>query len=241
MKVLLLGGTGEAREVARLLNQTHEVVSSLAGRVKDPKLPLGETRHGGFGGIDGLKQYLREHRIDALVDATHPFAATMTAHAVEAARETGVPLLLVRRPGWTAKPGDKWYWVDDLAEAATTLASLGTRAFLTTGRQGLKAFEHSNVWMLARFVEPPEPTPTWCELILARGPYSLQNELKLIDDHRIDVLVTKDSGGEMTSAKLQAARQLGIPVVVVRRPSVAQDVELVTEPAQVVRWLETRR
>lgn len=241
MKVLLLGGTGEAREVARLLNQTHEVVSSLAGRVKDPTLPVGTTRHGGFGGVKGLADYLREHRIGAVVDATHPFAATMTAHAVEAARETGVPLLLVRRPGWTAQPGDKWHWVDDLAEAATALANIGSRAFLTTGRQGLKAFEHSNVWMLARCVEPPEPTPTWCELILARGPYSLDNELDLLKNYRVDVLVTKDSGGEMTSAKLQAARQLEIPVVVVRRPSVPDDVELVTEPAQVVRWLETRR
>ncbi|MFC0626890.1 cobalt-precorrin-6A reductase [Kribbella deserti] len=243
MKVLLLGGTGEAREVARLLADEHEVVSSLAGRVKDPKLPVGQVRHGGFGGVEGLAAYLRAERVDALVDATHPFAATMTAHAAQAAREVGVPLLLVRRPGWTPQPSDTWHWVDDLAEAAQALPGVGTRAFVTTGRQGLAAFAaaEGRVWMLARCVEPPEPVPAWCELILARGPYSLQDELNLLQEHRIDVLVTKDSGGGMTAAKLEAARALGIPVVVVRRPSVPEDVELVTEPAQVVEWLQGRR
>jgi len=242
MKVLLLGGTGEARELAQTLVATGvEVVSSLAGRTTDARLPVGEIRQGGFGGAAGLVSWLRENSVDAVVDATHPFAATMTEHAVAASREIAVPLLVLRRPGWTPGPGDRWHWVDTAAAAAELLASLGSRAFLTIGRQGLDAFEHSGVWMLARCVDPPEPRPSWCTLILARGPYDVDGELTLMREHRIDVVVTKDSGGPQTAAKLTAARQLGVPVAVIRRPSLPGGVDVTESVDQAVEWVRARR
>jgi len=240
MKVLLLGGTGEARQLAAVLVDRPgiEVVSSLAGRVSDARLPPGPVRIGGFGGVAGLVSWLRSEGIDAVVDATHPFAAAMSAHAAEAARAVGLPLLLVRRPGWSEVPGDRWHWVDTLDEAARLLPSLGARAFLSIGRQGLDAFAGVNLWMLARCVEPPDPRPTWCELLLDRGPYDLDRELDLLRSHRIDVLVTKDSGGQLTAAKLTAARQLSIPVVVVRRPAVPAATQVVESVADVLPWLD---
>ncbi|MFG1628592.1 cobalt-precorrin-6A reductase [Kribbella sp. NPDC049227] len=240
MKVLLLGGTGEARELAQtLVSAGVDVVSSLAGRTADARLPVGVVRQGGFGGATGLARWLHDNPVDAVVDATHPFAATMTEHAVSAAREVGVPLLVLRRPGWT--PGDRWHWADTTSAAAELLPTLGARAFLTIGRQGLDTFEHSGVWMLARCVDPPEPRPTWCTLILARGPYDVDGELTLLRDHRIDVLVTKDSGGPQTAAKLTAAQLLGIPVIVIRRPPLPAGVDAVESVDRVVEWVEARR
>lgn len=240
MKVLLLGGTGEARELAQtLVSAGVDVVSSLAGRTAEARLPVGAVRQGGFGGAAGLARWLDDNPVDAVVDATHPFAATMTEHAVAAAREVGVPLLVLRRPGWT--PDDRWHWADTTFAAAELLPTLGSRAFLTIGRQGLHTFEHSGVWMLARCVDPPEPRPAWCTLILARGPYDVDGELALMRDHRIDVLVTKDSGGPQTAAKLTAAQLLGIPVVVIRRPPLPAGVDAVESVDQVVEWIEARR
>ena len=239
MKVLLLGGTGEARELAQVL--TDEVVSSLAGRTTDARLPIGEVRQGGFGGVTGLADWLRANAVDAVVDATHPFAATMTEHAVAAARQVDVPLLVLRRPGWISTPDDVWHSVDQASEAAKLLPTLGSRAFLTIGRQGLHTFADAGIWMLARCVDPPEPTPTWCEVILDRGPYDVDGELKLMRQHRIDVLVTKDSGGPQTSAKLVAARELGIPVVVISRPPLPSGVEVVDSVDRVVEWVRARR
>ncbi|MGC4939618.1 cobalt-precorrin-6A reductase [Kribbella sp. DT2] len=237
MKVLLLGGTGEARRLADLLvAQDIDVVSSLAGRTTNARLPVGEVRQGGFGGVEGLMDRLQD--VDALVDATHPFAATMTEHAAEAAQRTGTPLLVLRRPGWSATSGQ---WVDSADVAAQLLPQAGTRAFLTIGRQGLDAFAHTGLWTLARCVDPPEMLPTWCTLLLARGPFTLEGELALLREYRIDVLVTKDSGGAMTSAKLEAARQLGVPVVVIRRPPLPPGVQAVESVDQVVEWLQARR
>jgi len=242
VKVLVLGGTGEGRELAaRLLERACEVVSSLAGRTTDARLPVGEVRHGGFGGADGLARWLRENSVDAVVDATHPFAATMTEHAVAAADEIGLPLLVLRRPGWTETPGDRWHWVETTDAAARLLPDIGSRAFLTIGRQGLYAFADAGIWMLARCVDPPEPPPTWCTLILDRGPYDVAGELTLLREHRIDVLVTKDSGGSQTSAKLVAARELGVPVVVIRRPALPAGVEVVDSVDRVVEWVGARR
>jgi len=243
VKVLLLGGTGEARQLADALADEPglSVVSSLAGRTAEARVPGGEVRQGGFGGVEGLTAWLRDNKVDCVVDATHPFAATMTGHAVEATRAVGLPLLVLRRAGWREQPGDRWVWVGSVDEAAAVLPSVGARAFLTIGRQELDAFAEVGVWMLARCVDAPEPRPSWCELILSRGPYSLQPELDLLRDHRIDVLVTKDSGGDMTSAKLEAARALGVPVVIVRRPPVPAGVDVVEEVDQVVRWLRERR
>ena len=215
MVILILGGTGEARRLAARL--PGEVISSLAGRVTDPRLPEGEVRIGGFGGVDGLVEWLRANGITAVVDATHPFAATMTAHAVEATARAGLPLLVLRRPGWTPEPGDDWRWVDSLEEAATDLP--GERVFLTTGRQDIAVFAGCGQFFLARSVEPPEPPmPQRIHVLLDRGPFTVDGEVALMREHVIDLLVTKDSGGEQTAAKLVAARRLGVPVVVVRRP-----------------------
>jgi precorrin-6A/cobalt-precorrin-6A reductase len=237
MKVLLLGGTGEARELAGVLAGAGvEVVSSLAGRTSDARVPVGEVRVGGFGGANGLAGWLREHPVDAVIDATHPFAAMITANAFSATREVGVPLLVLRRPGWAAEPGDDWHWVDTASAAAELLPGLGTRVFLTVGRQGLDAFARTGVWTLARCVDPPEPRPAWCTLILARGPFTVADEEVILRDHGIDVLVTKDSGGPATAAKLTAARGLAIPVILIRRPPLPAGPEVVETVEEAAQW-----
>ncbi|MFI5731637.1 cobalt-precorrin-6A reductase [Kribbella sp. NPDC051587] len=238
MKVLLLGGTGEARELAGQLAD-FEVVSSLAGRTRELRLPEGEVRVGGFGGASGLAQWLTENQVDAVVDATHPFAATMTEHAVEATRAVGVPLLVLRRPGWTAGSGDDWHWVETSDQAAALLPALGQRVLLTIGRQGLAAFAGTGLWTLARCVDPPEPEPTWCTLLLDRGPYAVDAELALFREHHIEVLVTKDSGGPQTAAKLTAARQLQVPVVLIQRPPSPTGVPVVESIAAAADWLRS--
>ncbi|WIX82947.1 cobalt-precorrin-6A reductase [Amycolatopsis carbonis] len=221
MTVLVLGGTAEARALAAELHARGvAVVSSLAGRVARPRLPAGEVRVGGFGGVEGLSAWLREHEVDAVVDATHPFAERIGANAFAATSAAGVPLLRLARPGWQPGEGDRWHWADDLEAAAELLPGLGSRVFLTSGRQGLAAFAGlDTLWFLIRCVDPPEPPlPRQHEVLLNRGPYEVDGERALLAGHRIDVLVTKDSGGSMTAAKLTAARELGLPVVVVRRP-----------------------
>jgi precorrin-6A/cobalt-precorrin-6A reductase len=230
--VLVLGGTTEARRLAAELAARPgvRVTTSLAGRVSRPGALDGDVRVGGFGGADGLARWLREHRVDAVVDATHPFAAAITANAARAAAATGIPAVVLRRPGWTPGPDDRWHWVGSLPEAAALLPSLGRRVFLTTGRLGLAAFAHlSELHFLVRTVEPPEPPmPQDMEVLLTRGPFTPDDEQALLRAHRVDVLVTKDSGGEATAAKLTAARDLALPVVVVRRPPLPAD--LTTAP-----------
>ncbi|PBC94422.1 precorrin-6A/cobalt-precorrin-6A reductase [Streptomyces sp. Ag82_O1-15] len=226
--VLVLGGTTEARRLATELAARPgvRVTTSLAGRVSRPGALDGDVRVGGFGGADGLARWLREHRVDAVVDATHPFAAAVTANAARAAAATGIPAVVLRRPGWTPGPDDRWHWVGSLSEAAALLPSLGRRVFLTTGRLGLAAFAHlSELHFLVRTVEPPEPPmPQDMEVLLTRGPFTPDDEQALLRAHRVDVLVTKDSGGEATAAKLTAARDLALPVVLVRRPPLPADV-----------------
>jgi precorrin-6A/cobalt-precorrin-6A reductase len=238
MKVLLLGGTGEARELARMLvARGVDVVSSLAGRTSEARLPVGALRIGGFGGADGLVKWLRENPVDAVVDATHPFAVHMTAHAAFAAARTGVPHLVLRRPGWVADPDDDWHWVDTAAAAAELVPRLGARVFLTIGRQGLETFAGTGVWTLARCVDAPDPRPQWCRLILARGPFAVADELALMQEHRIDVLVTKDSGGPATTAKLTAARDLNLPVILIRRPPLPAGLEVVDSVGAAAQWV----
>ena len=219
--VLILGGTAEARELAaRLHRDGIAVTSSLAGRVAKPRLPVGEVRVGGFGGPAALARWLTEHDVAAVVDATHPFAERISASAATAAGAAGLPLLRLERPGWSERPGDRWHWVDDLDAAAAAIAGLGERVLLTTGRQGLAAFAGvAAAWFLVRCVDPPDPPlPPRHELLLDRGPYTLEGELALIDRHAIDLVITKDSGGRHTEAKLDAARARELPVIVVRRP-----------------------
>ncbi|MFJ9714505.1 cobalt-precorrin-6A reductase [Streptomyces sp. NPDC101213] len=233
--VLVLGGTTEARELAAALAARPgvRVTSSLAGRVSRPGALAGDVRSGGFGGADGLAAWLAEHGVDAVVDATHPFAAGITANAARAATAAGRPLVVLRRPGWRPGPGDRWHPVGSLAEAAELLPGLGGRVLLTTGRLGLAAFAHlTGPHFVVRSVEPPAPPmPPDTELVLARGPFTVTDELALLREHRIDVLVTKDSGGAATAAKLTAARRLGLPVVVVRRPPLPDGVTAVPDVA----------
>ncbi|MEV6615111.1 cobalt-precorrin-6A reductase [Streptomyces sp. NPDC051051] len=233
--VLVLGGTTEARELAAALAARPgvRVTSSLAGRVSRPAALAGDVRSGGFGGADGLAAWLAEHAVDAVVDATHPFAAGITANAAHAVTAAGRPLIVLRRPGWRPGPGDRWHPVGSLAEAAELLPRLGGRVLLTTGRLGLAAFAHlTGPHFVVRSVEPPAPPmPPDTELVLARGPFTVTDELALLREHRIDVLVTKDSGGAATAAKLTAARRLGLPVVVVRRPPLPDGVTAVPDVA----------
>ncbi|MET9296520.1 cobalt-precorrin-6A reductase [Streptomyces sp. NPDC003077] len=240
--VLILGGTTEARRLAAVLAERApalRVTSSLAGRVAAPRLPAGEVRVGGFGGPEGLARWLREHAVDALIDATHPFAGTISSNAARAAATAHVPLLALRRPGWVPGEGDRWHPVGSLEEAAALLPSLGERIFLTTGRMGLAAFAHlTEPWFLVRSVDPPEaPHPPRMETLLARGPFTLDDERELLRRHRVDVLVTKDSGGTATAPKLTAAREAGIPVVIVRRPPPPPGVPVATDPDEAVAWL----
>jgi precorrin-6A/cobalt-precorrin-6A reductase len=235
----VLGGTAEARRLAAELAGQVRVISSLAGRVRSPALPVGEVRIGSFGGASGLRTWLRDNHIDAVIDATHPFASVMTATAAAVTTELGIPLVVLRRPGWRETLGDTWHWVATVAEAAETVPA--SRVFLTTGREELAAFAHLDThWFLARSVEPPRPpVPRNLEIILDRGPFTVDGELELMRAHDIEVLVTKDSGGEMTSAKLAAARQLGLPVVIVRRPPLPPGVHTVPAVPDAVSWVRS--
>jgi precorrin-6A/cobalt-precorrin-6A reductase len=237
-KVLLLGGTAEARRLAEALTADGvDVVSSLAGRTADPVLPPGEVRIGAFGGAEGLADWLRAHPVRAVVDATHPFAAAMTAHAAEAAAATGTPVLRLQRPGWREQPGDDWRWVDSLEAAAEAVAGFA-HVFLTTGRTGLGAFAGLTQEVLVRSVDPPEPPlPSRTTVILERGPFTVDDELTLMREHAVDVVVTKDSGSSLTEAKLTAARQLGLRVVVVRRPPLPAGMPVVETVEETLAWL----
>jgi precorrin-6A/cobalt-precorrin-6A reductase len=243
VRVLLLGGTGEARRLATLLATDPDVhvVSSLAGRVRTPLLPPGDVRIGGFGGRDGLAEWLRAERIDVVVDATHPFAAGITANAADATAARGVPFVVLRRPGWHPGPGDDWRWVDTVADATAFLPALGSRVFLATGSGDVAAFaDRDDLWFLLRAVDPPPPPlPADRHVVLARGPFDVPGELALLRAHRIDVLVARDSGGDQTSAKLTAAGLLGLPVLLARRPPLP-DVPVVTTVQAAADWLASR-
>ena len=238
-RVLILGGTTEGRALAAACAAMPgvEVISSLAGRTSKPLLPTGRVRVGGFGGAEGLAAYLREEAIAALVDATHPFAATITAHAADASSRVGVPLLVLRRPGWAEQPGDDWHRVPTLESAAALLPELGERIFLTTGRQSITAFAQvDSCWFLSRSVEQPTPPmPKHLKILLDRGPFTLDGEHALLTEHRIEVLVTKDSGGP--TAKLDAARAHGIPVVLVDRPPLPPEAPTVPTIEATLTWL----
>lgn len=243
-QVLILGGTGEARALAaRLVDAGAVVLSSLAGRVRDPALPAGEVRIGGFGGIAGLTAWLAEHRPMAVVDATHPFAQQISRNAAAAASEAGVPLLALRRPQWRPERGDVWIDVPDIHAAAAEVGTRARRAFLTTGRQDVGAFAaQAGTWFLIRVVDPPTADlPPHHQLLRSRGPYDIAGERDLIERYRIDHLVTKNSGGSMTSAKLVAARDAGVPVIMVRRPVLPEGVKFVESVADAADWVDQLR
>lgn len=221
MTVVILGGTAEARQLAAVLVADGvDVVSSLAGRVGSPSLPPGRVRLGGFGGVSGLAEYLLDQRATAVVDATHPFAARISVNVAQAASLTDTPLVRLERPGWGRHPrAEKWTWVPDAA-AARAAADSARRPFVTTGRQTLASFTSwADRDVLIRLVDPPlTPLPARWTMILSRGPYSYSDEREILSEHAIDVLLTKDSGGSHTVAKLDAAGDLSIPVVIIARP-----------------------
>jgi precorrin-6A/cobalt-precorrin-6A reductase len=242
VRILILGGTSEARELAAALVAAGTgVLSSLAGRVRDPRLPDGPVRIGGFGGADGLVAFLQAEGITAVVDATHPFASGITANAAEAAARTGVPLLVLRRPAWDVDPA--WEAVADIQAAAATVESwTGQAVFLTTGRRDLAAFAADGRHrFLVRTVDPPDgPLPARMTLIMDRGPYTVVAETALMREHGIGLLVTKNSGGPMTAAKLQAARDLGAGVVMVQRPPLPAGTATVATAGEAARWAGRR-
>jgi precorrin-6A/cobalt-precorrin-6A reductase len=240
-RILILGGTGDAAELAAKLSLVNgvEVITSLAGRTRQPSIPIGIVRVGGFGGADGLVAYLREHQIDGLVDATHPFAAQISWNAAVAAKAANIPHLMLVRPAWDKVAGDDWIEVETIAAAAHAIPDRATRIFLTIGRQELAFFAKlTNRWFLMRMIDSPtaDAVVPPGEVLCDRGPFSLDNERNLILHYNIDALVSKNSGGAATYAKIKAARELSIPVVMVQRPTMPVG-EQVATVAQALSWL----
>jgi precorrin-6A/cobalt-precorrin-6A reductase len=242
LKLLILGGSGEAADFARALavDARYDVTLSLAGKTAEPMLLPGKLRKGGFGGAEGLAHTLSEERFDLLIDATHPFAVQMKANAIEAARAAGAPLLAIRRPAWIPSEGDRWIMVDSIEDAAAALGDTPRRAFLTTGRMELAPFRKApQHFYVVRSVQAPSPEelPPRVELITARGPFKVDDERALLEAHAIDVVVTKNSGGTATFAKLEAARALSLPVIMVERPALPEALSVETV-ADALAWLE---
>jgi precorrin-6A/cobalt-precorrin-6A reductase len=242
--LLILGGAQEGRRLAAELARRGRVdfISSVAGRVASQSEVAGTVRSGGFGGVAGLIGYLERHQIRAVVNATHPFAEVMSEHARTACAATGVPLLRFTRPGWREQAGDRWLRVPDVQRAAAGIAaeSLGPvgHVLLTIGRSGVGAFAAlSGPEFLIRAIEAPTgPVPPRGRLLLERGPFTVAGELSLLRRHDIDLIVTKDSGGTQTEAKLRAARELGLPVLMIdRRP--APDETRTFELASALDWV----
>lgn len=220
MKVLILGGTDEARQLAeRLVKMGHDVTTSLAGRTSAPLTPLGQLRTGGFGGAEGLAKYLKAEKFDRIVDATHPYAVQMRTNAVKAAELAELRLVRLTRPGWTEPQYAFWKHVAS-AEAAVAALPKGARVLLTVGTTRLDVyFARYDCTFVVRSIEPPEkPLPTHAISLISRPPYFLGSELQLMQDNAITHLITKNSGGVQTEAKLQAAQQLRLPVFMIARP-----------------------
>lgn len=240
--ILILGGTTEAMQLAALLKDSSKFapVMSLAGRTAQPRLPEMAHRSGGFGGVDGLKRYLRENAVAAVVDATHPFAARMSGNAARACADLNVPLAVLTRPAWERCDGDRWIEVDDFAAARDALGTAPRTVLLTIGRQEVGAFRggvgHRYVVRSVDAVAP-ELLPDGARVIAARGPFDEDQEIALMQREGIDAVVSKNAGGGATYAKIAAARRLALPVIMIRRPRSASDGEM-HDAAAVMRWLE---
>lgn len=222
--VLLLGGTSGASELAQALHQAGvRACFSYAGVTQQPLAQPLPTRSGGFGGAQGLADFIRAQGISHVLDATHPFAAQMSRNACAACEATGTPLLALERAPWQAQPGDRWTDVASMADAASALPQAPSRVFLAVGRKQLDAFaacpQHH---YLLRLVDAPQagslPLPRHT-VVLGRGPFSMADDLALLQQHGIVWLVAKNAGGSATQGKIDAARALGLPVVMVQRPA----------------------
>jgi len=240
-RILILGGTSLACNLAEaLIDQSFAVTTSLAGRTQNPRLPTGVVRVGGFGGVTGLVDYVQQAAIAAVVDATHPFAAQMSHQAAVAAQSCGIPRLLLVSPPWEAQTGDRWLSVPSLAAAAALIPSVAQRIFLTIGRQELATFAHlSDRWFLMRLLEAPPaalPLPPGT-VIYERPPFTLSQERAWMQQYQIDAVVSKNSGGSSTYAKLEAARELGLPVVMVERPELPEG-DRVSTVEDAVCWVQ---
>ena len=242
MHLLILGGTGEAAALAQhaVARPGLQVTTSLAGGTRKPAPITRAVRSGGFGGADGMAAYLREAGVDLVIDATHPFAAVISRNAAKACRAVGLAHIHLVRPPWVGREGENWIEVDDMAQAAAAVA--GRRAFLTIGRIELGCFsEVEDAWFLVRVIEKPVGPPPLanCRVIEGRPPFTVDDERTLMSDHKIEVVVSKNSGGGATYAKIAAARSLGLPVVMVRRPA-PPDGPVVGSVEEALAWLADR-
>jgi precorrin-6A/cobalt-precorrin-6A reductase len=246
VRVLILGGISDAVRLAEQATSMPNlvVITSLAGRTQHPTVPEGvlegAVRVGGFGGVSGLVDYLQAQCIDRLIDATHPFAAQISWNAAAAAHETGIPFLRLVRPAWPKVEGDHWLEVESVAAAVMAIPSTAKRVFLTIGRQQIAPFAPlTHLWFLLRSIDPPSanlPLPQG-QLLLERGPFSLKHERDLLLTHRIDTIVSKNSGGDATYAKVIAARELGLPIVMIQRPEMPPATQIETVEAAIA-WLQ---
>ena len=242
-RLLILGGTAEAAELAGAaatrFGVAFDITTSLAGRTERPGPLAGHVRVGGFGGPAGLYTYLTEHGIGRLVDATHPFAARISTAARLACEQANIPRLVLQRPPWHRHPLDHWIDVDNVAAAAQILGRTGRRVWLTVGRSEIAAFRAlPAVHFLVRVIDPPHqrlPLQSY-EVIVGPGPFSLSDERRHIERHAIDMLVCKASGGTATEAKIIAARERGLPVIMVQRPP-AEPGEAVDTVEAALTWL----
>ncbi len=238
---MLLGGTTEASALARgLAARGLRATFSYAGRVSAPKQQPLPTRVGGFGGVEGLRRWLGENAITHVVDATHPFAAEMSRHAIDACAAARIPLVALTRPEWREQPGDRWTHVPDIAGAVAALRGPRRRVMLAIGRMHLPEFAaRPQHFYLLRLIEPPDialPFPD-CETLIARGPFSREGDAALLREHGIDLVVTKNAGGDATRAKIDAARDLGVEVLMIDRPCLPPRRE-VANVAEVMDWLD---
>jgi len=260
--ILILGGSAEAFILAEKLevHQNYHIISSLAGRTSVPRKPAGAYRTGGFGGIEGLADYIKQENISAIIDATHPFAQKITTNASLAANATHCPIIHICRPPWEKQKDDNWYEVETMEDAASNLKTNQSPTFLTIGRLELSAFiNRADIQFLCRAIEPPKKTdpikqnnnaipnktiantetqwPENFQFIYAKGPYNYENELSLIKHHGIKTIVTKNSGGDKARAKLDVARDLNIPVIMIKRPKIPAGL-LVETTNEALTWLE---
>ena len=242
-RILILGGTGEARRLATLLVDDYDIETSLAGRTAAPKALPGRVRVGGFGGADGLADYLVREGVDFLVDATHPYAARMGANAALAAARCDVPLLRLERPAWVKQQGDRWVEFDSLDALVAALPGLGKHAFVSLGGAGLEAFSDlTGMQLTVRAIDPPTALTDRSDitLILDQGPFDLAGERKLLSGRGADVLVSRNAGGSATYAKIAAARDLGLTVALLARPDRPGGLETAGDPEDAARRISGR-